>query len=149
MSKSKTFDNNSDFFNGFVTAVDSAPPLIQRSVTLRGLALRSKIVETLLRLGVERNEKQVAVAARLIETIITDRDSELDEIMESFAAAHCAQKSAVQYIVDRCFNIYDPQFIKRVTDYTHSEPFTARDVLYDIAMRIRREQYSYEAVEHE
>lgn len=110
--------------------------------------LRKYILGVLARIGVKSTDNKIAILARLIYVFVYRPMATFDEVVSEFAEAHGANKSSVFAIIDSCFNVYDMKFIKRVTDLTESSPFTARDVLYDLATYIRK-QYFVGELHHE
>ena len=103
--------------------------------------MRNYIVKLLLYLGLLPRDNGFAVAARLIETAAIRADLELESIIDGFASAHGADRAAVERIIEKKFDPYDAELVDRVTTLVGTQPFTAKDVLCDIAVFVRLKYY--------
>ncbi len=103
--------------------------------------MRNYIVKILLYIGLLPRDNGFAVVARLIETAAIRADMELESVIDGFAKAHGADRAAVERIVEKNFDPYDAELVDRVTTLIGTQPFTAKDVLCDIAVFVRLRYY--------
>lgn len=110
--------------------------------------LRTFIIKLLLSFGVIPRSNALAVVARLTELLVIHPDIAMDKLIADFAKSHSTDKNTVSRMIEKCFDVYDDNFMTKVTALTQSHPNTAKDILCDIAVYIRAmyscEQKSYE-----
>lgn len=99
--------------------------------------LRSYIVKLLLTAGLLPRDNAFAVIARLIEISVKHPQKPLMQIITDFAAAHDTEVRRITHMIERNFDIYDPNTVERVGAITGTKPIAAKDALYDLAVYAR------------
>lgn len=117
--------------------------MFDKSTVRRG-STKLFIIRMLLFVGASPVGNKIAVVARLIEVLSLRPELSLNYIIEDFARTHSTDIATVTRTVEKAFNIYDPDFIERVTYLTGSEPLTAKDVLVDLSVYVRLKQQNTE-----
>lgn len=103
----------------------------------RAESMRGYIIKILLYIGLLPKNSHFTVIARLIESIALRPEYMLENIIDDFAVTHNTTASSVSRIIDKCLNVYNPQFTERVMRITNSNPMTPKDVLCDLAVHVR------------
>lgn len=115
---------------------------LKDAATVRIESPRGYIVKLFLHIGLLPRTSAFAALARLTEAIAMRPELSLEEIIADFAETHSATPAAVSKIIDKAFNVYDPEFMEKVVSITRSQPMTTKDVLCDLAVTVRAEYYS-------
>lgn len=108
------------------------PELVERRENIRDC-----IIKVLLYIGLLPRDSGFAVIARLVETAALRADLELEHIIDDFAKTHGATYAAVDRLIEKHFDPYDAELVTRVTAVTDSHPYTAKDILCDIAVAVK------------
>lgn len=104
---------------------------------LRQESIKMFILKVLLYIGMPTTGNGMAVIARLIEVMFLHPELSPEQVIEDFADTHNATVDAVDYVIEKNFNVYDSYFCDRVEQLTKSHPMTAKDVLCDLSVYIK------------
>lgn len=97
---------------------------------------RAFIVKILLYMGLTPNSETFTVIARLIDCIVSQPSLTLSECINKVAEVCGVSVNSVSKAIDKSFYIYDNSVYDKVTYLTRTNPVTAKDALYDIALYV-------------
>lgn len=112
-------------------------PLDREATERRYELIRPFIIKILLYLDLGLEVNELAPLARITETLALHPETDLNAVIAELSALWQVSSDAVVKLIRKAFNVYDPAFTDKLSCLTCSQPFTARDVVSDLAVYIR------------
>ncbi|MCH5161372.1 MAG: hypothetical protein J1G04_05005 [Clostridiales bacterium] len=126
-----------DVFENEASALLSLAPYDKEEQATRFEMLRPMILKVLLYLGFKPLGEKFAVIMRLIELLTVDGD--FDRAITNCASS-CGNEDIVIRAIESEIDMYDAEFVNKLSLLTDTSPLSPRDALFDIAIYIRNER---------
>lgn len=113
-------------------------PLDADVVEKRFELIRPFIIKILLYLDLGLDVNELAPLARITETLALHPEIDLNSLVDELSELWQTSPNAIFKLIRKAFNVYDPSFTDKISSLTCSQPFTARDVVSDLAVYVRK-----------
>ncbi len=142
-NKSKIADYDSDMKSAAGAFVNESAqafglePLDGEGGDKRFELIRPFIIKILLYLDLGLDVNALAPLARIIESTALHPETDLNSLVGELSALWQVSTNVIFKLIRKAFNVYDPSFTDKLSALTCSQPFTARDVVSDLAVYVR------------
>ena len=136
----------SEFFNVKNRAAEAFEAESVRALTLendtetphRIEPVRPLIIKILTYIGFLPTKQIKSIVAKVIELLATDPEVDLDRYYAIAAERSETDIETIKKTVERAFDPFDPELTAKVARLTGTEPFTSRDIIYDLSLYVRK-----------
>lgn len=136
----------SEFFNVRNRAAEAFEAESIRALTLesdtgtprRIESVRPLIIKILTYIGFLPTKQIKSIVAKVIELLAVDPEVDLDRYYAIAAERSGTDMETIKKTVERAFDPFDPELTAKVARLTGTEPFTSRDIIYDLSLYVRK-----------
>lgn len=101
-------------------------------------SVRPLVIKTLLYLGFLPAKQNKSVVAAMIGLLATEPNADIDEFYAAVAKKSDCDVDTVKKYIERAFDTFDAELMEKVTSLTGTTPYTSRDIIYDLALYVRK-----------
>lgn len=137
----------SEFFNVKNRAAEAFEAESARALTLendtgttphRIESVRPLIIKILTYIGFLPTKQIKSIVAKVIELLAIDPEVDLDRFYAIAAERSETDAETIKRTVERAFDPFDPELTEKIMRLTGTEPFTSRDMIYDLSLYVRK-----------
>lgn len=94
------------------------------------------IVTVLNGMGITEESNGFSAITSVVELCACRPELGLSEIIAGYAQANRISRQFIEKSIEKNFNVYDADRLKRISKYTGTSPITHKDALYDVAVTV-------------